>query len=528
VAARFVKSAGKRARAWLEDYCYKLTRQKVSRCMSIHAMARECGVSKSTMCSAVRSFAQQGRLFVVPRGGVFCAPPGNINPPEGTRSPGRESRAHPRFTEIADRIGEAIIDGSYPSGRMLPRRKELCAAFGVSYRTIALALQQLCDEKRIEPFGRGFRPVRPGTPVSNGCIVQIGSSSFIENRSRAGGQISVLLPALEEELRKAAITCYLAPYESVYRQKPSGTWVLTLPHIEKKTVLGCLVFASTLPHCDCANFYRLCAQLRIPVVVIDETGYRTRDIAKADRDRITIFDLATSEEPGRRMGQFLSSCGHRTVAWFSPAEREPWALHRLHGLQAVLGKQNVRVYTAGRYWFDYALTDRTRRFVSEKEKKLRTRARNLLREIGLRYPDEYQLPCPDLYPVFAPIIRHRFDPHFQDALTDGECSAWITANDVTGLAALDFLHEYAVAVPGHLSVVSFDNSYQAFARELTSYNYGEKVLAKTIIDTLLHPHGIVPGPAASGDRFGALCIRNSVRAIAPGGDPLPQPFSLLP
>jgi hypothetical protein len=61
--------------------------------------------------------------------------------------------------------------------------------------------------------------------------------------------------------------------------------------------------------------------------------------------------------------------------------------------------------------------------------------------------------------------RQAFRATFERALATG-CSAWVTFNDELGFAALDFLREQGVSVPGSLIVVSFDDTPMATTHSL--------------------------------------------------------------
>ena len=97
----------------------------------------------------------------------------------------------------------------------------------------------------------------------------------------------------------------------------------------------------------------------------------------------------------------------------------------------------------------------------------------------------------------------------------------MTANDITGLAALDFLHERKLAVPQDISIVSFDDSYEAFSRELTSYNYGIAAVAKASLEFLIRQN---KKGDSSDDQFGFVASRNSIRAVGPNPQEMFVPF----
>ena len=80
-------------------------------------------------------------------------------------------------------------------------------------------------------------------------------------------------------------------------------------------------------------------------------------------------------------------------------------------------------------------------------------------------------------------------PHLQRLLRQRAVSAWVAANDMTALACRAFLLARGVRVPHDLSLMSFDDSAEAAAARLTSYNFDCASLARMIIAFLLRPSG---------------------------------------
>ena len=68
------------------------------------------------------------------------------------------------------------------------------------------------------------------------------------------------------------------------------------------------------------------------------------------------------------------------------------------------------------------------------------------------------------------VFRRVLSTEFTRALADPTITAWVAANDDVAVPALEFLRERGVNVPQQISVVGFDDSVNALANQLTSYN----------------------------------------------------------
>jgi len=260
------------------------------------------------------------------------------------------------------------------------------------------------------------------------------------------------------------------------------------------------------------TFRRLLHETGKPVAVLDETGYREREVDWQRYPRIRMFTVATSERAGLDVGKRLYTLGHRHVAYISPARHSSWCMNRCEGLVKALGRENVHECATGRYWFDYALQEQQRG--PPEEHRLRSEARARLLTAGCVYPPDYILPSPERYPAFKALLLQWLGPAFEEALADSTATAWVTANDVVALAALDYLGDHGITVPRDLSLASFDDSYQAFANDLTSYNFGLHALAEALLDYAVRGHGSSTRQAAvPAEAPGTVMVRQSTQPV---------------
>jgi DNA-binding transcriptional regulator YhcF (GntR family) len=531
MSVTYLKEAGRRARAYLAELLQIRAHARERRLPTTAQLARSCGVSKATMEAALRDMVAQGAIRTVPRGGIFAEPvPGGVFPNISVGHLHTSAASpEPRWQMIADDIAARITRGELEPGTLLPRLKQLRTRYGSSYRTLHRALSHLLSARRVERYGSHYRVFQIPRFTSSAAIAMVAGEEFIRNRGRDASRAGEILRYLERELVRTSITCLMMSFEEVLAADGGpllqGSATAELGH---RSLLGVLVQMSTIPHVSLDRFLAILARSSLPVAIVDETGYRTRALDVRAYPRMRVLGLATGEQAGRDVGAFLQGLGHRRVAYLSPAAHDHWCTSRLRGLVQTMGQEAVLACSVGRYWYDYALTDRTVRLGSPLERQMRAEARNKLRALNLYYPVDYLLPLPHTYPVFAGLLLHYLAPAFEEALADSAVTAWVAANDVVALAAHDWLRHRGVAVPQTVSLVGFDDSYQAFSREMTSYNFGARSFASAVLEYLVNPTAYNRhSPASSPEQFGFVVARQSVRQAIPGNQQPCYPFEQL-
>jgi DNA-binding LacI/PurR family transcriptional regulator len=390
--------------------------------------------------------------------------------------------------------------------------KELAARYGASYKTVHNALALLAGSGRAVRHGRRYRVYQPPRRGSTGTVVMVAGGGFIESRGGEARKAGQIVRHLESELNRLNVSCLLISFEDFTGSRRGRVGGLHDRITRRRSVLGYLVQMSTLPHVPLQRFRRLLHETGKPVAVLDETGYREREVDWQRYPRMRMFTVATSEQAGLDVGKQLYALGHRRIAYISPARHSSWCMNRCEGLVKALGRGNVHECATGRYWFDYALQEQQRGPPEEHQLRSETRARLLT--AGSVYPPDYILPSPERYPAFKALLRQWLRPAFEEALSDSVATAWVTANDVVALAALGYLEDHGVAVPRDLSLASFDDSYQAFARDVTSYNFGLHALAEALLDHAVR--GLAPSTRKTvvpAEAPGTVMVRQSTQPV---------------
>jgi DNA-binding LacI/PurR family transcriptional regulator len=84
-------------------------------------------------------------------------------------------------------------------------------------------------------------------------------------------------------------------------------------------------------------------------------------------------------------------------------------------------------------------------------------------------------------------LREHVEPLFARALRDRDITAWVISNDLTALSALGFLRSRRRRVPQEISVLGFDDIYEAFSAKMTSYSFNLPALMHAMLSYVLRP-----------------------------------------
>jgi DNA-binding LacI/PurR family transcriptional regulator len=183
------------------------------------------------------------------------------------------------------------------------------------------------------------------------------------------------------------------------------------------------------------------------------------------------------------VGRYLAGLGHRSVAWLTHAPATEWSQQRLQGVREGLGSAGEVLVCEGS----------AAEPLSRQQTAALQRATAMLDEAGKAFPIERQRSQQALQTaaiafsqaMVAEQVRDALAPQFAKARARRDVSAWVCASDAAAVEALAFMQREGVAVPAKVSVVGFDNSEEAFVRQLTSYDFNAAGLAQAQLGHLL-------------------------------------------
>ncbi len=476
----------------LDDLARQAAADGVRRLPTAAELARRFSVSTNTVLKAVDLFVSRGVLVARRGAGIHLAvdqvPPLADIPPH-TPSPGERTR----WQRLANRLRGDIADARYTPGDPLPSHKELAARYGVCHRTLRRALGELFADGTLEEFGRSCRVPALGTAAQRGKRVVLitrgdsfGDPQMLSARSREH------LRLLEAECVRAGVrlqlsTCHYIGLDLVGHDKIAA--MLSSPSTVDN-ILGFIVWTMGINRHFFVDLLVLLASSRKPIAVLDE-GAAIRLPQVPGRERIRLFQMALCGDDGRVVGEYLLKLGHRRVAFVTYDPASPFAAARITGLRQAFADAGhpggVSVWDAGRFPAPKRAYDTVENFLQLLERILP----------GFHGMPQEAFSVRERVPVWfanqlarAPQLHHRREQLF--AMLDAFAAhqghtAWVGENDTACLACLDYLRLNGLAAPEHVSVVGFDDSFEAFLSRLTSYNFNGAAYMRAMLSHVLNP-----------------------------------------
>jgi len=298
--------------------------------------------------------------------------------------------------------------------------------------------------------------------------------------------------------------------KSLFRQDRPGAPIVDPGELAR--AMGAVVFTSGIENIGIPSFTRELTRAGLRVALYDNSGGSCADEIS---DLPGVLRLGpgwrTSAVAGQVVGEYLLGAGHRHVAYVSPVADLGWSQDRLAGLEHAMTGPGI----------DGAV-DVVQCARSDLERG-RTTYSSLERREALEQTVAWCLQHDD--PRFTQladaIFSYRFDfsnhagmhetaerllPLFERAYALPHATAWVCSNDTVALAALRFLSERGVDVPGRISMVGFDDSRSAYLHGLTSYNFGDALLLRI---ALSHARGFPDASKAAQSVRGFVSVRRS-------------------
>ncbi|MBD3242102.1 MAG: GntR family transcriptional regulator [Chitinivibrionales bacterium] len=451
-------------------------------------LAFDAGVPTSVMAQAMAEALSRGDLPF--KTGSSAAESQKEGPDDFPTSPAPRSAAWKR---LADDIGKAILNGTYGPATVLPSSKEFTARYGMSSRTVARALRELCRTELLQPHGRGYR-VR-GLPRPSGAnavvLVQLArphadSAGLVDYRTHD------FFRALESECARTGLELRVVSLAQLEAQGalPNRLDEFCEAQWGIRTVHGYLLRTVGMRHGPLTDVLLSLARTGKPAAVLSETARIDLASLPYAGHRVAHFTMAHSARAGEDMGRHLLQLGHRRVAYVSVSHGAPYSCNRLDGLRSMYTRAGlpdaVRAFTVNATRDEYIPEpdrEARMRLVERVERAVRrTRADDRLLGHALAGLQR------ELVALLGRETVHRvMPPLLQDALSRPDITAWVGATDITALQCRAWLMRRGIAVPGRLSIAGFDDTVEASMARLTSYNFNLTAAAQTMLRQVVAP-----------------------------------------
>jgi DNA-binding LacI/PurR family transcriptional regulator/DNA-binding transcriptional regulator YhcF (GntR family) len=454
---------------------------------AITGLAAEACVAPKTMWKAVRVLAAEGGLTVVPGGGIFAG--ASLPPPASHQSP---ATGHclpvrlPKAQYLAQRISAEILNGRYAPGSMLPSCKEMCQRYGACYQTIAAAVGLLTSERRVAPHRKGYRvrqnPAHRGRPV----LVFVGRLAGTPGLVRATPMSPDLWAAVERERMRLEVDLDMVEFDVAL-----GTSVTQTPgqalseRYRHRSVLGYIVSTLGLRPGELERMLLHLLETGKPVSVLCEGAEPAASPRLLAHPLVRFYQFAGGSLAGEIVADFLLDLGHRHVAFITPYANIEWSTSRMLGLQRAFERAGPACRLTV---FDASIGDLWAHLL--RVAPYRSLQRSVERFVSRtnRPYDGSQEPFPGTFTqhyMTSQFLKSHLEPCFRRALADHTITAWVAAHDMVGLVALGFLEGNGVRVPQEVSVVSYDDTIEAFGVGLSSYNFNVAAMAQAMLDHIL-------------------------------------------
>ncbi|MDO5576733.1 MAG: substrate-binding domain-containing protein, partial [Fibrobacter sp.] len=225
---------------------------------------------------------------------------------------------------------------------------------------------------------------------------------------------------------------------------------------------------------------------RKPVALLQE-GSQIHMTELARTRMLKVFSIATGSSAARKVASFLLQLGHKSVAYFSAFHKSDWSKARLYGIQEIYNRTGadtkVSQYTLDSYGYFNEFFDA----LKPPERYLQKFVPDLMlaNQMPHKVLEAFNRLRPDLANVLvSEAVRMFMLPLFNKAIKNEECTAWICSNDYIGLMAMDYLKEYS---PRKITLTGFDDTFEAFRRGLTSYNFNIQALVQLMLGYIVNP-----------------------------------------
>lgn len=450
---------------------------------SVRTLSRQCEASPVTILRAIGVLKKEG-LIEGKWGSRHHVTVENITP-----EPATEFQMVNKVKKTIAMIKHDIIEGKYQTHQPLPSIKQLTTHYNVSYPTMKKALAVLNEQKIIKQSGAKYHfftnHVKPKTKIA---IVAFGlgrnSIKIVSERERNFYRILSTI-AMDQNVILDTVCCNDYLEDSQFYTTDNSP----LPHyLKNKEIAG--IILSSYHMKDSAECLRKLLLLNIPISAWVEDHRIMNMIGCYSRNKrnLSFFDSSYSTLPGFEVGRYLIGKGHKKIAYISPFHESPWSQNRFTGLKnAAVAHPDVRIYSflCTEYLNDYfylktvldeSLFDKHCSIHDIKE-MIHPFLRNRIEAV--RYEHDILLRDSRIFSACENLIK--------DASADRSITAWVCANDHIAVLITDYWDFCAIPFSERPALVGFDNSFNSFERNITSYEFNISGEVQQMLHHLLYP-----------------------------------------
>jgi DNA-binding LacI/PurR family transcriptional regulator/DNA-binding transcriptional regulator YhcF (GntR family) len=456
-------------------------------------LAAGLGVSLVSMWKALKQLQREGVCTGRRGDGFRLARIAHESP--GKKHPAREplsSLHRPSWKKIAAIIERDLYQGRYRRGNVFPSRKELSLKYGVSYQTLAKAFDFLVSQQLLIPHGKSFTVAqwRAGSSSGAASRIVLYMPAFEDGSLNLGVFGEELCRTIERECAASALCLDVVTY---YASDDTDIRLINFrtgkqAAIEdSNNIFGYIILYMRE---GWESLVKQISRFRKPVAVHDDLGEFSLPASRGGYRNVRSFTSSAGHDHARAVARRLLAGGHTGIAYISPFHRAQWSQNRLEGLRAVFSSAGYEGQPR-----EYVLDDFSARldYYSHARSKSNSESmQSVYSQWRNAIPVDYCTRMDRHFGAEFEMLLSEAEAYRQvkrlcsKALGDASITAWIAANDLTAVMALEFLREARVAVPEKISLISFDDSSIAVTNNLTSYNFNLSTVAAAMISHALN------------------------------------------
>lgn len=443
-----------------------------TRLPSTQSLADEAGVGLVTMCRAVKRLQREDVLQARPGRGIHIAASNMDQTVHSESDHPLPLPPRPTRDSVAAGIQTRISQGVWTD--RLPSQKELANLYDTTAATVRHALAILCQRGLLSAHRRSYflrRRPHGVPPAILSLVVNAAVRSDIPGRRRAVVEI------IERLCRDHAYKVHRASFRDISTDAMRG---LIRDHAaEFSRSQGIIYISAGFKVPPSIYLAKALAEFGAPFFLYSDTDPSPGAMRFVHSNMRTILCTQpySTQLPGKDMGRYLATLGHRTVAYLCDHHGNPWSRNRHAGLVAALSRA-----TPGSCIVPVVFDAPANAIPNEPIPPYANPAA------------PFTARQQRLHAISALTWKHReaqLRPLFEQAIALNGPTAWVCGNDQIAVLAVDFLRQRGVHVPRDISVVGFDDMSEAHTEGITTYRFREQELAQALFahvinSTLFH------------------------------------------
>jgi len=495
---------------------------------AMRVLAEQAAVSSRTVQKTIDVYCENGFLCSKPGLGIWISQPlteKKIAFPDAPLVISPKSRSE----QIAARLLNDILSHRFRKNTRIPSIEELKSVYKANYRTITKAISILEKQELIDSQRQLTAQAAPWKPISHNDIV------FIVRVNPAGAFLAdtELTVRVFQEIcskRNLRLRIFKMRYISDSVDFLSTEDKATFYNIKRQEPLGCVLCALGINEGLDAVLDMVRLRYSCPLVLLGLPGKREHWKNYAFKNSFVNFAMEKSLVPGKKIGTYLYSQGHRKVAFFQSASNALWSLKRYEGIRKVYEAAGldhaVDLYRLPERDFTRFEESKYQIGLQEYNKSFNTfrKAIDTLSNVLHLTTEQGRALIEGNMKITKSFYRTNMLYHYYanivgPIINDHNCSVLVCDNDMLAISFLRLLKHLNIAIPSAISLISFDDSAGALSANLTSYNFNVSEQISCIVDFLLQDRNVKRSEPflKRYEDAGFITVRNSVTTTGEEG-----------